>query len=149
MLRVWLCIAVVGGLVGCGGSEAPKALPKTVPAKGIVTLDAKPLPDATLTFIPRGGTKGIECYGSTNEKGEFSMKQLRGENGAPPGDYTVVVSRYLKPDGKAIALGSSEMPADVGAVESLSPRYSDPTSSTLSALVPAAGGEFKFELKSR
>ncbi|MES2789935.1 MAG: carboxypeptidase regulatory-like domain-containing protein [Planctomycetota bacterium] len=149
MLRAWVSIGILAGMIGCGGADASKALPKTVPATGVVTLDGNPLSNATLTFIPVGATQGIECFGATGEKGEFKMKQLRGQDGAPPGEYKVVISRYVKSDGKPIVLGGDQLPANVGASESLPARYSAPQASKLSAVVPPTGGEFKFDLKSR
>lgn len=134
---------------GCGGGETPsKPLPTTVPATGTVLLDGKPLSLATVLFVPSGATKGIECVGYTDENGKFSLEQLRGAAGAPPGEYRVVVSRYLK-NGQPVKLGPEEFPANVGAVESMPLKYSSPTESILVATVPPSGGEIPVELKSR
>lgn len=146
MFRV--CIAaLILGVVGCGGADKSMALPKTSLATGVVKLDGKPLPSATVTFIPQGTTKGIECIGLTDEAGKFKLQQIRGTEGAPPGEYKVVISRFLKPDGSPV--GPTEAPANVQAAESLPPRYSDAQWTTLTASVPASGGDFPFELKGK
>ncbi len=149
MFRVYVCLGILTASVGCGGSLPAKPLPKTVPAAGLITLSGQPLSFATVTFVPKGQTNGIESVGVTDEKGQYSLKQVRGEDGVPPGDYTVVINRYVKTDGTPVRLDGSEPPANLGAVESLPPQYSNPTESILLAKVTDAGGEFKFELKGR
>jgi hypothetical protein len=139
---------VVLAVAGCSGQAASVPLPKTVPASGTVTLNGATLASAVVTFIPRQAESGIECTGMTDDAGLFKLKQLRGGEGAPPGEYTVVISRLVKPDGTPVPPNSPEPPADLGAVESLPARYSNPAESKLTANVPAQGGEFKFDLTS-
>lgn len=136
-------------VVGCGSGTKEKPLPATVPATSVVTLDGSPLSQALVTFIPRGETAGIECIGITDDSGRCVLKQLRGGAGVPPGEYSVVINRYLTKDGAPVAIGQGEAPANLGAVDSLPPRYSIPAESQLMAAVSDQGGEFKFELKSR
>ena len=117
---------------------------------GVVTLDGKPLNRAAVKFIPNADTKGIECYGFTDEAGKYQLTQLRGAAGAPPGGYKVVISMFAKPDGTPAEVGpNAPPPADQGAVEALPPQYSSYTSTKLVAQVPEGGGDVKFELKSR
>lgn len=152
MLRLgWIaCLVSVAGLAGCGGSSPAAVLPTTVPVGGVVLLDGKPLPRASVKFIPRGATKGVECYGITDDMGKYELMQMRGGTGAPPGEYMVVVNAFAKPDGTPVSMGPGDPPpANVGAVESLPPRYSSYRESKLMAQVSASGGEFKFDLKSR
>ncbi len=151
MIRV--CIPfVLCIIVGCGESVPKKPLPETVPVSGSVSLDGNPLAFALVTFIPTGETKGLECSGITDESGNYTLKQLRGGEGAPPGDYRVVISQQMRGDGTPVAKsddGSQKEGTEGVAVEKLHPRYSDMSNSTLKATVPADGGEFPFELKSK
>lgn len=147
-LHATLC-AVTLALLGCGDSSNKVELPKTVPVTGTIKLDGKPLAGATVIFVPKSGTAGIECTGATDAEGRYTLKQLRGGDGAPPGTYSVVVSALVGPDGKPLNLPPDTPPADAGAVESLPPRYSSMTDSVLTATVPAEGGDFPFELKKR
>tara|TARA_R110002111_G_scaffold191869_2_gene258212 strand:- start:26446 stop:26913 length:468 start_codon:yes stop_codon:yes gene_type:complete len=135
------------GLTGCGGAAATETLPTTVPVAGVVTLDGKPLVSATVTFVPRGATKGVECVGFTDESGKYTLTQIRGAEGAPPGEYRVVINHFVKSDGTPVKIDGGEAPANVGADEALPAIYSDFTNSILSAQVTEAGGEFPFELK--
>ncbi|QDT28736.1 hypothetical protein Enr10x_40810 [Gimesia panareensis] len=142
-----VCCSLVVGLTGCGGGAAEKPLPNTVPVSGSVTMKGKPLVSATVTFVPQGETKGVECVGFTDESGKFKLKQVRGGEGAPPGSYKVVINHFVKGDGSPIKIDGSEPPANLGAVESLPIKYSSFLDSKLTAQVNDAGGEFTFDLK--
>ncbi|MEK6261561.1 MAG: carboxypeptidase-like regulatory domain-containing protein [Planctomycetota bacterium] len=149
MLRTCLCLGIVGGIIGCGSSIPSKPLPKTAPAVGMVTLGGAPLAFASVTFVPRSKANGIESVGVTDEQGHFALKQVRGQAGVPPGDYTVVINRFVKSDGTPVSLNQGEFPANLGAVESLPPQFSNYSESVLLAKVPDTGGEFKFDLPRR
>jgi hypothetical protein len=149
MLRTCLCLGILGGMIGCGSGVTQKSLPKTAPAVGVVTLGGVPLAFASVTFVPRSQANGIESVGVTDEQGHFALKQIRGKEGAPPGEYTVVINRFVKSDGTPVSLNKGEFPANVGAVESLPPQFSSYSESVLLANVPETGGEFKFDLASR
>lgn len=148
--RLSFCIVVgslLAGLSGCGGSAAEKPLPTTVPVTGTVTLKGKPVVSATVTFVPQGETKGVECVGFTDDSGKYQLKQIRGNEGAPPGSYKVVINQFVKGDGSPIKIDGSEAPANLGAVESLPVKYSSFLDSKLTAQVNNSGGEFNFDLK--
>ncbi len=149
MLRVCMCLGIVGGMIGCGSSVPSKPALKTAPAVGMVTLSGAPLAFASVTFVPRSQKNGIESVGITDEQGRFAMKQLRGQVGVPPGEYTVVINRYIKSDGTPVSLDGGEPPANLGAVESLPPKFSNFSESVLLANVSEVGGDFKFELTNR
>jgi hypothetical protein len=68
---------------GCGGPL------KTVKVEGIVTLDGKPLPAATVTFVPVGD--GRAASGRSENDGSFRLTTYRTDDGALPGDYKVTV----------------------------------------------------------
>ncbi len=147
--RLSIFAMLVATLTGCGGAAVESnPLPATVPVTGVLRLDGKPLSLATVLFVPSGATKGVECVGFTDDEGKFSLEQIRGGKGAPPGEYRVAVSRYLK-NGEPVKLGPDEFPANVGAVESMPLKYSSPTESILVVTVPPSGGEIPVELKSR
>lgn len=136
-------------LSGCLGGSSLPPIPETVPVSGVVLLDGKPLVAASILFVPSQGTKGIECSGVTDDDGRFELKHPHGPTGAPAGTYGVVVSRLVDSRGLAILPNPDVPPADLGAVESLPPRYSSFDQTTLKAEIPHSAGELKFELKSR
>jgi hypothetical protein len=75
-------------LAGC-------AKPTLSPVSGRVTLDDQPLPNATVLFQPEStaGRPGAGSSGKTNDKGEFTLKQIGTDiAGAVPGKHQVTVS---------------------------------------------------------
>jgi hypothetical protein len=146
MNRVAL-VLLLGSFAGCG-KVASNGFPDAVPATGIVRLNGDPLPNSMVAFIPKPGTKGIESYGVTDQDGCFSLQQTRGGAGASPGQYSVVINRFVLRDGTPIEIDPKMPPANQGAVESLPPTYSDSAKTLLTANVPEDGGEFEFDLKS-
>src|SRR5262245_12374499 len=68
--------------LGCGQG-------KTVKVEGVVTLDGKPLPAATVTFVPDGN--GRAASGRTDQDGIFRLTTFRTDDGAVPGEYKVTV----------------------------------------------------------
>lgn len=147
MLRICLLMILLGTATGCGANPEAKPLPATVPVSGVVTLNGQPLSAATVIFIPQGQTKGTECQGKTDESGGYRLTQQHGGEGAPPGDYKVVINRLLRGDGTPLP------PEGAGAggiaVETLPRQYSDITATKLTAVVSQAGGEFKFDLQGK
>lgn len=138
-------------LLGCGGGAPKVVLPETVPVTGTIKLDGNPLAYSTVMFVPTGMTKGIDCIGNTDDSGNYTLKQVRGKDGAPPGEYKVVVSLLKKGDGTpAMKPGAEQKEGEGGVVvESLKPWYSDPLQTQLKATVPAGGGKVDFDLKSK
>jgi hypothetical protein len=139
-LRACLVGAAVALLsAGCGGTRY-----KTAPVSGRVTLDGRPLPRATVMFLPATGTEGKSdlpsSAGLTDEAGRYSLVLNDGKTaGAVPGKYKVM-----------ILLG-----AQAGADDSkptyhrqLPPRYNRKTE--LARDVPPEGrADIDFDLKSR
>lgn len=86
-------LAAIVLLAGCGGEKLP-----TVPVKGTVTYNGKPLDGADVAFVPKdpeGGGRGAS--GVTDSQGNFKLQTfLVGDKtaaGALPGEYLVSVSK--------------------------------------------------------
>jgi hypothetical protein len=138
-MRARLLIAT--GLVlalGCGGRVAP--------VSGTVTLNGQPLPNALVSFqpiAPEGGkAAGPGSTGTTNEKGEFSLKTAAGQTGAYVCKHRVIISVVsAKPGGDDKRRGGPPMEEKVPA------RYNNKSELTFD--VPSGGTrDAKFELKS-
>lgn len=134
-------------LAGCG-SRDPN-LPDLVPVTGTITLDDKPASNTTIIFLPTGPSNATGIGGATDAAGKYMLRTAHNGDGAPVGDYKVVISKLTRKDGSDFPLDSPEGPMDAGADESLPPVYSDPAKSTLTAKVPAGGGTLDFPLKSK
>ena len=86
-LLVFLLASV---LTGCSSKNKP------VDVEGIVLLDNEPVPDATVLFIPEGGT-GQPAHGMTDENGKFQLSTFKENDGALPGAYKVTVTKSVPP----------------------------------------------------
>ena len=76
-------------------SGCSKKFPPVVPTEGTVTLNGKPLPNATITFIPLLDSFGIEASstGTTDEQGHFTLTcQFNNQPGAAVAQHFVLVT---------------------------------------------------------
>jgi hypothetical protein len=142
-----LACAGLTWLAGC--SSKVNVPPKLVLAVGKVTLDDKPLTCASVIFVPRDHTKGTGGFGVTDAEGRYEVRHQSNEVGIESGTYNVVFSKIAMPDGSPIPDGKNA--ADVGAVEVLPPKLSNPPAELGINVVTvgADGGAFDFELRSK
>jgi hypothetical protein len=113
-------------LVGCGSGDL-------VPVSGTITLDGKPLANASVTFQPVGlGSKeaGAGSYGKTDANGRYSLRVIstKEQKGAVVGKHRVAVSM-------GVDNGSDVIPVK----EPLPARYNNKT--ILEFDVPSGGSE--------
>jgi predicted small lipoprotein YifL len=139
---VGLCVRalLLTSLAGCGGGVANKG-PSLVPVEGTITMDGKPLAEASLMF----GTGS--AMGETDASGHYELKAQGGKKGCPAGEFKVVVEKWLNADGSVYR--SAEMsPMDAGAKQQIPPKYSNAEKTELKASVKEGGAKINFELKS-
>lgn len=141
--RVFVNLAVLAGfLVGCGGtSQLPEYSEKLVSVSGQVKANGKPLPYATVTFIPQSGDGQI-ASGQTDEQGNYELFTLMSgatvdeSRGAVPGQYKVTVSRISMPDGSPVPKGTTEADAmAMKAKETVPTKFSHPEMTRLTVNV--------------
>jgi hypothetical protein len=111
-------------LVGCGPRETP-----THPVAGKVVVDGKPAAGVQVAFVPLAKPSDIEANptATTGKDGAFKLTTRAKDDGAPAGEYKVVLSwtvqdgpnedpriRKLLPDQYAAA-GSTPLKATVQA----------------------------------
>lgn len=143
MIRSFRCAlcALAAGLVGC--SDAPK----TGTVAGKVTLNAKPVPNAVVSFVAKTG--GTPVAAVTGEDGDYTAAD------APAGEVFVTVrpnageSAQVGEGVKKTGQGASKTGhATVAAPKSDIPeRYADPGKSGLTTTVkPVGGGETKYDI---
>ena len=138
-----LAIGLVALACGCSKTD-----PSLVPVTGTVTMNDQPLANATVTFIPKGGTPGFGGVGKTDAAGKYTLKGSRDDApGIPPGEYRVVISKRLMPDGSEVPANDNTPPMNSPAKESLPDAYSSMASNRLSATVVAGGAAIDFSLK--
>ena len=115
-----------------------------------MTLDDKPLESAVVSFIPTGQTLGQGGIAHTDANGQFKLAtQDMKRKGVPAGDYKVIISKPLNPDGTPFSASEEVGLMDSNARESLPPVYSDFERTTLVATVPPEGAKLDFKLNSK
>lgn len=72
-------------LPGCGESHYGMV-------RGVVTLDGKPMADATVAFVPKEVGVGRAAFGVTNADGVYELSTLKAGDGVLIGDYHVTVT---------------------------------------------------------
>jgi hypothetical protein len=75
---------------GCHSKNGP------VDVEGVVLLDNEPVAEATVLFIPEGGT-GQPAHGMTDENGKFRLSTFQENDGALAGAYKVTVTKSVPP----------------------------------------------------
>jgi len=119
-----LCLAVAG----CAKSD-------TIAVTGAVSLNGQPAADADVMFTPTG--PGRMASGHTDANGRFQL-----DGGVPAGKYAVTLVEYYPPDKPPPMPKSGFLPSR------FPPKYSDPTTSPLTATVEAAKkNDFRFDVK--
>src|SRR5262245_1071562 len=131
-------------LAGCTGS-------RTSPVEGVVLLDGKPLPDASVQFVPQGS--GRDATGQTDKSGAFTMSTYRPKDGVVPGEYKVVISPPTgtldpTPHGSAEDAMSVAAKAPPPKAPNFPEQYTRVDQTTLRQTVPVSG-RVTFELKSK
>jgi hypothetical protein len=122
-----LCVAaLLVAAPGCGSSG-------TVDVSGTVKLNGQPLSGALVTFRPEGATGDLGGAGKTDAEGKYTLTAVRGGKGVLPGEYRVIVSKRLNPDGSEP--DPKTPPIESQARETLPAVYSDRNATTLRATV--------------
>lgn len=79
-----LSLVLLASILGCGDGG-----PELGTVQGRVTLDGKPVPNATLTFIPQ--FEGSPSYGVTDSNGSYTLAFTDTKNGAMLGSFDVQI----------------------------------------------------------
>lgn len=86
-----LCLPVAMLAAGCSGTTSAGA-----EATGTITLDGNPLPNAFISFIPKGS--GSSSFANSDAHGNFAVQSSGSVTGLAPGEYVVVVEQGDAPD---------------------------------------------------
>jgi hypothetical protein len=138
----WLA-AIVGLAImsGCGDGKIAR-----YPVQGKIAVDGKPAEGALVIFCPVEGPPELmreRPYGRTDAQGVYELRTLEPGDGAPAGNYNVMV-RWI---------GGAESRSDdrnQSGGDRLNGRYTDPAKSGLSYTVVEGDNEVpQFDLKTR
>lgn len=145
-MRVVCGLLVVFAVViaGCGDS------PKLKEATGVVTMDGKPVADASVIFV-NSDEGGFPATATTDAEGKFSLKTYwnaskKTLSGAIPGKYRVTVTKSVEPTQEEVdeAMKKSR---EVKTKQLLPVKYSKVGSTPLEHTVTDSGeNDFEIEL---
>lgn len=138
--RLCVILAVSAFLAGCGGGGS-KA-PVTVPVKGVVKYQGKPVPKLSIAFIP---DKGMLASGTTDTNGKFTLMTNKPGDGAMVGTYKVAISFVSDEIPEMPGLPGTEKPLPPSPIPK---KYADAKTSGLTKTVEkdAAKNDFTFDL---
>lgn len=135
-LNILFCLAMAMPVLlsGCGSSN-----PATGEVEGTISLDGKPLDHATVTFQPTDGRSSI---GVTDSEGHYHLRFSASEDGALPGEHTVMITTEQDATG-----GEGDQPLVPAREELLPEKYT--TKSELTATVKPGSNTIDFDLTSK
>ena len=93
LVRGFAAALIAALAVGCTGEDTAQA-PKitTVPTKGKVSVDGKPVTEGILTLEPLlDGGSTTQAMGPVKSDGSFAVASAGGHDGAMPGKYRVLL----------------------------------------------------------
>jgi hypothetical protein len=134
----WCLLACGCGWLAAGCDSGPK-LPSLVPVTGKVTIGGQPATGGQVTLSPVAKgvlPEGVMATGSIDATGNYKIA-TGGKDGAPVGQYKVLVSPPMTPG------AASKMPADMEVYK----KYSDPKQPGLSIDVKENGGPYDLKLE--
>ena len=143
---VAFAVAISFTLVGCSGRPANR--PATYPVSGIVQFSGSPVAGATVGFQSKQ-PQGRSASGITDAQGRYKLTTFSRGDGAPPGDYGVIVLKYKE---TASASGGEYRPVqgpERPPEHELPPKYAAAGTSGLEATVGATALEFNIELSAK
>lgn len=131
-------LAILFLFAGCGSG------PETGLVTGVVTLNNKPLENASVSFFP---SDGRASGAKTNSEGKYELIFTRDQKGAIVGGHRVTISRedFVATDYTA---EQGDIDEEDKEIEKVPEKYGNPETSGLTAEVASGENEFNFDLKS-
>lgn len=122
-------------IAGC--SQSPQDMPETAPVTGIILLDGKPLPYATIVFQPK---EGRPSNGQSDAEGKYELQFNQDTMGAKLGPHQVLITTYREFDHQTD-------PNQKASPELLPAKYH--SKSELTATVKEGDNQIPFDLDSK
>lgn len=141
-------------VMGCGAGGGGSSGAPVYPVAGVVKLKGQPVAGADIVFHLKDGSGS--SFGRTDSTGRYELTTRQSNDGAPPGDYLVGISKtddapaqtyVLQEDTKNYNPYVGKNPAPQPKPKSsISPNLADPKTSGLTARVNADKNTIDFDL---
>lgn len=121
----WFVLAMATALSGCSKPQQPWE--KVYPAGGVVKYRGQPLSGAVITLIPEDADfpSSVRPTAITDEDGAFEVGTYSVADGAPAGDYKVLVLHYpVEGSAENPHAGPNDLPPMYAKVETTNLRIS-------------------------
>lgn len=141
-----MCVLTL--LVVCAGCDDGR--PPLFPVRGAVVFSSgEPVRQATIEFVPE--SPGPSPRGKTDSEGQFTLNTYDSQDGAPAGEYRVVVLQVIPPRAaESVRKLGEEHAAHGGQIAVVSLKHASPETSELSCTVNAVGkNEVKLVVETR
>ena len=143
--NVWCVFVLLIVCAGCGDGRPP-----LFPVRGAVVFSSgEPVRQATIEFVPEA--PGPSPRGKTDANGQFKLGTYESMDGAPAGEYRVVVVQVIPPRAvENVRKLGEEHAAHGGSIPVVSLKHASPETSDLSCTVKAVSdNEIKLVVESR
>ena len=148
--RTKAAIALAMGMLTLAGCGSGNGL-DTVPIKGEVTYNGKPLTEGTVAYLPVKPGTGRSANGPIGPDGTFSMTTQQRDDGVVKGEYNIVIYAYAPHPGEPQTREEHEAMAKAGGIKRgyvIPEKYVMPETSGLADTVDENHSGFKkIELK--
>jgi hypothetical protein len=149
MFRAGLLLALVV-VVGCQPvAETPSNLPPLLPLEVTVLQEGKPVSGAFVRLLPPDPNMPWSCGGTTGENGVAVIKTIGEYDGAPEGEYKVVISKLELPKLPESSLSNLDAPPPSTGSEGVNlidPKYSRPNTTPLKVKVAEGNATASFDV---
>jgi hypothetical protein len=145
-----VAVIALGGIAmifGCGDGKITR-----YPVTGSVLVDGQTVEGVQIVFIPIEGSEEFlreRPAGYTGPDGKFELTTFGTNDGAPAGDYKVMI-RWFPPNPQSAPATRDDRQRAAAVPDRLGGRYANPDETGLTATVPKGGGEIPpFEVQTR
>ncbi len=133
--------------VGCSGNDKG---PRTVPAKGVITLDGEPVEGAAVVFVGDQHS----ATGISDSSGNFSLDAFEYKTGAVPGSYMWIATKTVEVTSESVKLKGEEAEhagegTQIGIKNDLPNRYQSPKPDQKITIPEDGITDIKLELTSK
>ena len=128
--KLLFVLATIAVLIGCSSNEHPELRP----VSGTVTYNGEPLDDAIVAFYNENSSR--LASGHTDADGKFFLTSYKQNDGAIPGDHTVMVTKAEMIDDEETPAPSMDETLDAEPQKKSAVRLLVPEKYTLVATTP-------------